>query len=234
MPEIILSLLKTLGNQGLRVLDLDINPEDYLQLDLSENNTDLKHVNLASSQDFSAYINDILVQSSSKVGFGGYLEQRALYKRSSYFNTKNEEEERNIHLGIDLWCEAGTGILAVWDGEIHSFKNNTNFGDYGPTIILKHKVDGITFYSLYGHLSLESISGIEQGDSIKGGTCIGALGTSEVNGDYPPHLHFQLILDLNDNFGDYPGVCSKNTLEFYKLNCPDPELLLHLKTTKND
>ena len=26
---------------------------------------------------------------------------------------------------------------------------------------------------------------------------------AEVNGDYPPHLHFQIINDLQGNFGDF-------------------------------
>ena len=51
----------------------------------------------------------------------------------------------------------------------------------------------------------------------------------EVNGDYPPHLHFQIINDLQGNFGDYLGVCSANELDFYKENCPDPNLILKLK-----
>ena len=50
-----------------------------------------------------------------------------------------------------------------------------------------------------------------------------------MNGDYAPHLHFQIIKDVQDFVGDYPGVCSKMDLEFYKKNCLDPELLLRLQ-----
>ncbi|MNE29341.1 hypothetical protein D3C80_1228170 [compost metagenome] len=109
---------------------------------------------------------------------------------------------------------------------VHSFKNNDNFGDYGPTIILKHEIEGFVFHSLYGHLSVESLNGLKEGMSVFGGQKIAELGDYTVNGGWPPHLHFQLIIDLEGNVGDYPGVCKLSEREKYLSNCPDPSLLL--------
>lgn len=202
--------------------------DHYTTLDLSVRNLELKNVNVSSSDDLEAYIWNHMKQNNAKVAFGGYLEQRGIYQRSDYFNQKSPEEERNIHLGIDLWIEAHTPIYAPLDGKIHSFKNNTNHGDYGPTIILKHSIKDFEFYTLYGHLSLTSIKHLEAGVVLKQGEQIATLGTAEVNGDYPPHLHFQIIKDLRDHKGDYPGVSNQLDLEYYKENCPDPNLLLGL------
>ena len=66
-------------------------------------------------------------------------------------NKPTQVDERNIHLGVDIWAKEGTKVLAALDGEIHSFKNNTNHGDYGPCIILKHQLEESVFYTLYGH-----------------------------------------------------------------------------------
>lgn len=55
-----------------------------------------------------------------------------------------------------------------------------------------------------------------------------SIGNSEVNGDYAPHLHFQIIKNIEDYWGDYPGVCNTNDLNFYIENCPDPNLLLKI------
>ena len=74
-----------------------------------------------------------------------------------------------------------------------------------------------------------SIAALEVGQHIKAGEVIGFLGSSKINGDYPPHLHFQIIKDLQGNFGDYPGVCNSRSLDFYKNNCPDPSLILKLE-----
>ena len=52
------------------------------------------------------------------------------------------------------------------------------------------------------------------------------VGPFPENGDWPPHLHFQLMWDLMGNFGDFPGVCSKRDMDTYQANCPDPNLIL--------
>ena len=210
------------------VMDAAIMKSDYIALDLSVCNSDLKSVNVSSSYELEKFICNHIKMNDAKVAFGGYLEKRGIYQRSTYFSQQKPEEERNIHLGIDIWSDANSPIFALLSGTVHSFKNNTNHGDYGPTIILKHQIDDQTFYTLYGHLSLESIANIKVGEEVKQGEQIATLGTSEVNGDYPPHLHFQVIKNIQDYKGDYPGVCSLLNLEFYKVNCPDPNLLLKL------
>ena len=136
--------------------------------------------------------------------------------------------QRNIHLGMDLWCNAGTEVLCPIDGVIHSFQDNTHFGDYGPTLILEHCIHEYVFYTLYGHLSRESLQGKQKGKSVATGETIATLGTASVNGDYAPHLHFQIIKDLQGMKGDYPGVCSLEDLDFYTHNCPNPNMLLHI------
>ncbi len=221
-------ILAHLNQQSLYVLDPSLSKSDYVKLDLSIHNKALEQVDVSTSETLETYVNNHIKTHNAKVAYGGYLETRNIYKRSTYFNDTNPEAERNIHLGLDLWIAAETPIYAPLDGEVHSFKNNTNFGDYGPTILLKHYVDDIVFYTLYGHLSIASIQNLRVGQSIEQGQQIATLGDASVNGDYPPHLHFQIINDLQDYKGDYPGVCAMLDLEFYSENCWDPNLLLGL------
>ena len=93
---------------------------------------------------------------------------------------------------------------------------------------MEHEVESIKFHTLYGHLSEASLIGKKVGDVIKKGEQIATLGLPPINGDYAPHLHFQIIIDTEGKAGDYPGVCSEKTLSFYKSNCPDPNLLLKI------
>lgn len=221
-------ILNEISKEPIPVIDSNISIENYIPIVISKENKDLTKFNISSSKEWEEYINSLLNENNGKVAFGGYLEKRNIYDRSDYFKNQTKENQRNIHLGIDLWCKEETKVLAVLDGEIHSFKNNNNYGDYGPTIILKHQIKNQVFYSLYGHLSKSSIEKIKIGDKVSKGTVIGYLGDSSINGDYAPHLHFQIIRDLEENFGDYPGVTSKEKLDFYKNNCPNPNLLLKL------
>lgn len=214
--------------KNVKVIDSSIDYTDYVTLDLSATHTDQLNLDLTNALIFEEFIENHLSKNKAKVAFGGYLETRNLYRRSTVF--KNEiTDERNIHIGLDLWIKAGTSVLAALDGKIHSFQNNTALGDYGPTIILEHTIENSTFYTLYGHLDLNSLIGKEVGQIVKKGEVIAKLGASPINGDYAPHLHFQIIKDLQEKKGDYPGVCSQKELEFYSKNCPNPNLLLKIQ-----
>ena len=213
--------------EPIKVISKDIDFKDYVALDLSQNNKNLQNYKLETAQDYKKFIQNHLDKNNAKIAFGGYIETRNLYKRSTVF--KNEiSDERNIHIGLDLWINEQAEIYAAFDGTIHSFQNNTALGDYGPTLILEHEIDGFTFHTLYGHLSLESLSDKKIGDKIEKGEQIATLGLPPTNGDYAPHLHFQIIIDVENKTGDYPGVCSEKTLDYYANNCPNPNVLLKI------
>ena len=104
--------------------------------------------------------------------------------------------------------------------------NNANFGDYGPTVILEHELDGQRLFSLYGHLAARTLGHLNVGQRVVAGEQIAWLGTPEENLGWPPHLHFQLITEIGDYRGDYPGVCAPAERELWLARCPDPMLLL--------
>lgn len=222
------SFLDGISKYPLPVLDASIPLKQYISLDLSIHNAELEQLDVSSSDSLATYISSYMDDKNAVVAFGGYTETRNIYQRSEHFNQLNLDTERNIHLGMDLWLDEGSSIYSPLDATVHSFKNNQNFGDYGPTIILKHRLEDVVFYTLYGHLSLDSIGNLREGQLFRQGERIGSLGDASVNGDYPPHLHFQIIRNIGDALGDYPGVCSRKDLEFYLENCPDPNLLLKI------
>ncbi|MGB3624887.1 MAG: peptidoglycan DD-metalloendopeptidase family protein [Henriciella sp.] len=157
----------------------------------------------------------------------GYGEDRAIYD-TPIFNPEGVEP-RTIHLGLDVFALPGTRVHAPLDGVMHSFQRNDNEKDYGPTIILEHEVTPeLTFYTLYGHLSLDSLDGLEPRKPVSKGQEIARLGSNDVNGGWAPHLHFQVILDVSDKHGDFPGVCRKSEQEAWLTLCPDPEAFLGL------
>ena len=114
------------------------------------------------------------------------------------------------------------------DGIVHSFAFNNNDSDYGATIILTHNIEGESFHMLYGHLSLNSIKNLYQGKRIRRGEVFTEFGMRFENGNWPPHLHIQLIRDMQGWEGDYPGVCRFSEKEEWLKNCPDPDLILQL------
>ena len=208
------------------LLDSSISKDTYCPINLSIANIALNNYNVQNPTQCQSYINSVLSKYKARVAYGGYLEKRNLYGDKSNFTSG--ENPRNIHLGMDFWSLAGTKVIAPLDGIVHSFQNNKTLGDYGPTIILKHEYTDLTFHTLYGHLSVESLENLHVGMSFKRGSTLAKLGTPDINVNYAPHLHFQIIDDMEGKEGDYPGVCASDLLDFYSKNCPDPNLLLQM------
>ena len=152
------------------------------------------------------------------------MEHRTIYSRSEHFNTA--DEPRRLHLGVDIWANAGTLVYAPLSGHIHSFHDNNNHGDYGPTIIMQHNLDDLELYSLYGHLSRNDLKGLQVGARIDKGQKLGSFGNADENGHWPPHLHFQLMFAMEGMAGDYPGVAKFSEKAKWLKNIPDPNLIL--------
>lgn len=198
----------------------------FRKLDFSEQNRDLLTRDLREISVFSNYVFEEMLSQNQYVGIGGYDENRVIYRQREHFT--NQENARSIHLGVDIWTAAGEPVYAPLAGEVHSFAYNNHFGDYGPTIILKHELDHVPFYTLYGHLSLKSLENLKEGKLITAGEKIATFGTFPENGDWPPHLHFQIISEMGDKKGDFPGVSSIAEREYYLSLCPDPDLILRI------
>ena len=116
------------------------------KMDFSIKNQELQKVDLSDTETFNKYVFGLLGNSGKKYGIGGYFEHRAIYSRSDKFSTELKDF-RDIHIGVDVWAEAGTPVYAPLKGKVHSFKNNAGFGDYGPTIILEHEINNKVFYA---------------------------------------------------------------------------------------
>lgn len=217
----LLEKLNALNGSFHPLFEPDLSTDNTFLLDFSASNADLQSFDFGNTLQLDQYIFEQVKASGKLYGYGGYLEDRDVYRRSPLF-TQGNEPARSIHLGVDIWAPAGQEVYSPLDARIHSLQNNANFGDYGPTIILEHELNSTKFYTLYGHLSLESMMGLHPGDRVGPGTPFCQVGNFPVNGDWPPHLHFQVITDMMGKWGDFPGVCLASEREKYRKICPDP------------
>lgn len=220
--------LKAHSHTFHKVVDFNAAKEKLFHFDFTTYNSELAEIDLAKTETFSTYVEGKLKKAKAKFGIGGYNELRDLYKRSNVFDASSGIEPRRLHLGIDIWGEEGTKVYAPLGGMVHSYGYNNSFGDYGATLVLLHQLDTITFYTLYGHLSLDDIARVTEFQYVIRGQVIGHFGKPEENGNWPPHLHFQIIKDMEEYEGNYPGVCKASEKEKYLSNCPDPDLILNM------
>lgn len=165
--------------------------------------------------------------AGADVAIGHYCEDRNVYE--SDFFVDEGKESRTVHLAVDLFAPAGTPVYAALDGKVFLFNDNTAHLDNGPMIVLEHETDqGVKFHTLYAHLSRESLEGLSVGKAIKSGQQIATMGTEEVNVGWPPHTHFQIIMDLCDMANDIFGVAALSELPVWRSICPNPNLILRI------
>lgn len=202
--------------------------DKLILFDLTATNKELQPEILSDTNQFMKWVNSNLEKNMARYAIGGYAEHRTVYSTSKVFDGNEQEEPRRLHLGTDIWGKPGTPVIAPLEGIVHSFAFNNRFGDYGATIILSHNLQGFSFFTLYGHLSLNSIKNIREGQKITAGEIFAEFGIPAENGQWPPHLHFQIILDIGNWQGDYPGVCKFSEKEKWLANSPDPDIILQM------
>lgn len=180
---------------------------------------------------FSRLVDEELAGTQARVGIGRYDEVRAIYTTDLFRIAGNDGPEwRTVHLGIDVGAQAETAIHVPLGGSVHSLRDNDAPGDYGPTIVLEHAATEArpAFWTLYGHLSRASIERLRVGQEVRAGELLGWLGDVTVNGGWWPHVHVQVMCDMLDRDGDFPGVARPNEREVRLSISPDPSPLLGL------
>jgi 4-aminobutyrate aminotransferase-like enzyme/Ser/Thr protein kinase RdoA (MazF antagonist) len=240
-PRLVAWLQSQVGTFG-QVVEPELNGPGAVVLDLSIDSLDLgTGADIADTETFTRMLFETMREAGAVVGIGRYDEPRPIYTSDAYRVQGNDGPEwRTLHTAIDLFMEAGAPIYAPLAGVVHSFQNNAAPRDYGPTIVLEHTVqdgdggDGggtLTFYTLYGHLSLDSLDGLYEGKPVARGERIARVGDETVNGQWPPHLHLQIIADMLGRRGDYPGVALPSQRETRLSLSPDPNLILGIEET---
>ncbi|UJR30984.1 hypothetical protein I4U23_018495 [Adineta vaga] len=203
-------------NRFSPILGFPLTTKNARLLDISVHNKELQKYT-----DHEAYVSTL--DHVNFIWLGGYGEERNIYAQSLAFSQTN----RCIHLGVDITLKANTPIYTPLLGRVHSFQNNNQPFDYGPTIILEHDLDeNVHFYTLYGHLNSISLNNLTIGQTFEPGELLAYIGDKSENGGWSPHLHFQIISDMDNMKGDYPGVASKIDAPMMLHKCPDPQFIL--------
>jgi 4-aminobutyrate aminotransferase-like enzyme len=207
-------------------------PEDEAAiavLDLSVSSPDLNGRDTDDTEQFTRRVFRRMEDDGVTLGIGRYLEPRAFYLTDIFEGRPGDpRERRTVHIGIDVFDEAGAVVQAPLSGRVKWVRDNGSGLDYGPTIVLEHDGPSGPFWTLYGHLERASVAGLEEGNAVEAGQAIARIGPFPENGDWPPHLHFQILTDLLDFDGQFPGVALPRERSVWSGFCPDPNLILGL------
>jgi 4-aminobutyrate aminotransferase-like enzyme/Ser/Thr protein kinase RdoA (MazF antagonist) len=211
------------------VLGPDLRADPVVVLDLSVGSRLLgaDPANLETPR-LAETVSKAMRDAGAAVGVGRYDEARAIYTTGAFAAGGNPTaERRTVHLGIDLSVPPGSAVSAPLDGTVHTVADNAGPKDYGPLVILRHGIpSGEEFFTLYGHLDGDSVAGLKPGTAVRAGEPFAAVGAPPANGDWWPHVHVQIILDLLGLDEDFPGVAAAGRRSLWTGLSPDPNLIL--------
>jgi 4-aminobutyrate aminotransferase-like enzyme/Ser/Thr protein kinase RdoA (MazF antagonist)/murein DD-endopeptidase MepM/ murein hydrolase activator NlpD len=167
-------------------------------------------------------------EAGTEVGIGRYDEARLVYGGDAFAAGLGEHpERRTIHIALDVFMQPGSPVHAPLAGRVHAVHDNAARFDYGPTLILEHAPEGAPrFYTLYGHLAPDVLGTLSPGDAVARGQRVAAIGAPPGNGDWPPHVHFQIVTDMLDGDGEFHGVGAASERAVWLGLSPDPGLAL--------
>jgi 4-aminobutyrate aminotransferase-like enzyme/Ser/Thr protein kinase RdoA (MazF antagonist) len=220
---------------AVSILDADVKTVPSLVFDLSVGSTFLgAKPGVVNNPEARERLSAEMKQAGAAFGVGRYDEARLVYT-SPLFGASNNptDERRTVHLGMDLYVEPGTQLRAPLDGVVCVAANNVAPLDYGPLVILQHETgDGEKFFTLYGHLTKETLARLKAGRRIGRGEEFARVGATDENGGWTPHVHFQIILDLLELGADFPGVAYASQRAVWTSLSPDPNLLLGIPANR--
>jgi 4-aminobutyrate aminotransferase-like enzyme/Ser/Thr protein kinase RdoA (MazF antagonist) len=155
---------------------------------------------------------------------GRYGEDRSIYDADS------GSERRTIHHAIDVYAPAGTPVLAPLPGQIAMIANDTSIDGFGGIMVLEHESDTPhRFWTFYGHLAPASLSDSSIGAPVERGAAIGVLGVPAENGNWPPHVHMQLMTALCfDRAEAIIGLSLRSQWDLWESIFPNPNGILGL------
>jgi 4-aminobutyrate aminotransferase-like enzyme len=214
------------------VLGFDLSDETITVFDWSVKSHELGNMN--AQGDLKTLTYNIFQRMSSertRVGVGRYDEPRPVYTSHEYeVPGLHTPGMRTVHLGIDLFMPPGTPVYAPLDGTVVTLANNAGDKEYGPLVILEHQTNTeLSFYSLYGHNNIYTLSLLRVGQQVRAGEKIAEIGDYPENGNWVPHLHFQILTDPLGYVDDFPGVADPDVRDIWLSLCPDPNLILGIR-----
>ena len=221
------ALIDWLDAQSLApILGKPLTAENSMMVDFGMTSRLLAQVkDLADPETYSEPLRRHLGENT--IGVGYYNEVRPIYLADMF--AIDHHERRTVHLGADLFAPPETAIYAPLAGTIHSVANCNDEQDNGPLLILKHRPNpDLCFYTLYGHLSVETLDRWAVGDRVEAGDTLARIGDYPRNGNWTPHLHLQIMVDLLDYDDNFAGVCAPKQRALWTSLAPDPNHILRL------
>lgn len=143
---------------------------------------------------------DAQIGNNTEADWQSWLNSNAATHNTDFGFGTGDQSHRNRggHLGIDIFAETGTELVACIDGEITQVNiepNSTSGG--GTRLHIYHKNSNLIFY--YAHCNTINV---KVGDQVKAGDIVGTVGKTGGAVRGRPHLHFSIYDSTKGYYSD--------------------------------
>ncbi len=175
-------------------------------------------------------------EGGGPLGLGRWNEARLVYSEPAFrAGPRPNDRRRTRHLGVDLFAPPGTALHAPLEAVVRRVAVDAGAQGYGPWLLLEHRTDDDDgFHTVWGHLDGHSVAGLRAGTKIAAGAAFARIGARPENGDWPPHLHLQVLLGEPPVDGAPPGVAHPSAARGRLALSPNPAALLGLEDAPLD
>ncbi len=194
-------------------------------LDFSASSPDAAELASLDGPGFDRWCEGKTANAGADFAVGSYGEDRTIYKGEAF---DIGAARRSVHLGIDIFAPAGEPVHAPFAGRVAFLHDDAVPYGFGPTVLLAHEAEAETFWTLYGHLSHDGFAKLTPGQAIAKGQAFASFGQRHENGNWPPHLHFQIVTDHLGLQARMHGVGVGRDWQIWRQVSPDPSGVLGL------
>ena len=118
---------------------------------------------------------------------------RGTFRETSFYGGRADPftGAPSLHAGVDLAAPMDSPIYAVADGVV-DYVGPGKDGRSSMLIVVKHDIEGETFYSWYNHMYASGLY-VQVGQEVEAGDVIAGVGSNGYSTG--PHLHFEIHTD---------------------------------------
>lgn len=192
-------------------IPVDAPPEENIRTFFEQ--TEANGHNPRSAAQRQVFNDALLAKSGARYLVSRYGEDRSAMLADSSI----ADEQRTLHLGVDVFCRDTEPVYSPCDGEIVMAGNEPEDHSFGYYVVIKPS--DATYFIFLGHLSAKPI----KHGYVRRGQQIAQLGdhTNGENGGWSRHLHIQLFSRLPDP-KDLIGYATPDNFQQAEQDYPNP------------
>ena len=185
-----------------------------------------KRIDIKNQVQLQEYADELMSQNQTNWAISEFGENRK-FMFTQLGHHQMVQQNRFIHLGLDIWVPVNTIVHAPLAGKIVISEYESGEGNYGGLVVIEHIIQDQKIYSVYGHLNKDHLP--KAGTNLNAGQQFAKIGEMNSNGGYFYHIHLQVLTEKGYNQEMvHQGYTTEEKFKTIQDLCLDPRFLFSI------